>query len=121
MFPLTIFITWATADGAMADGSLFGTLFTFLVIFIWAAALITVFGKVEVYIGTVSSVFVGIGWLGWTHHFDWSTVEVIREDAGSPRVAITMEGKTRVEFGSGLNDKRRYFVLNALKYLKRQM
>jgi len=37
---------------------------------------------------------------------------------GGHQVAIMMEGKERLKFGTGLNENRRYFVLNALKHLK---
>ena len=77
------------------------------------------FGKIEVFIGEISSVFVGIGPVGWTRRFDWLEVQTIRED----EAAIVLEGKTCLEFNSGilgmeLNEERRYFVLNVLKYLK---
>lgn len=104
--------------------SLFGIPFLLGSILFWSFALMAVCGKVEVSIGKLSSVFVGVGRLGWTRRFEWPDVHAIREDGtnvsypGGHQAAIVMEGKTRIKFGAGLNGKRRYFVLNALKYLK---
>jgi hypothetical protein len=82
-------------------------------------------GKVEVKIsGENSSVFVGIGSLGWRRRFSWNEVDSIREEGskmsypGSHSGGIVMEGKTRLKFGQGLSESRRYFVFNALKWLK---
>lgn len=104
--------------------SLFGIPFLLGSLLFWSLALMSIFGKVEVTLSAVSSVFVGIGRVGWRRPFDWSAVETIREDGtltqypgGYPH-AIVMEGRERLKFGSGLNEKRRYFVLTALKYLK---
>lgn len=104
--------------------SLFGIPFLLGSILFWSLALMAVCGKVEVSIGKLSSVFVGVGKLGWTRRFDWSAVKSIREDKtnvsypGGHQAAIVIEGKTRIKFGTGLNEKRAYFILNALKYLK---
>ncbi len=113
------------AEGEFEPGiSLFGIPFILGSIVFCTAALMTVFGKVEVSIGKDSSVFTGIGSVGWTRRFDWSAVQTIREAGahvgypGSHAGAIVMEGKTRLKFGTGLNEQRRYFVLNVLKHLK---
>ncbi len=104
--------------------SLFGIPFVLGSILFWSFALMAICGKVEVSIGNMSSVFVGIGKVGWTRSFEWSAVQTIREDGtnvsypGGHQAAIVLEGKERLKFGTGLNEKRRYFVLNALKYLK---
>ncbi len=82
-------------------------------------------GKVEVRIGMAeSAVFVGIGTLGWRRRFNWYEVKTIREESTSVRYpggyqgGIMLEGQQRLKFGTNLNEKRRYFVLNTLKYLK---
>ncbi|MFZ4702594.1 MAG: hypothetical protein ACOYMG_21325, partial [Candidatus Methylumidiphilus sp.] len=55
---------------------------------------------------------------------EWSAVQTIREVGtnvsypGGHQAAIVLEGKERLKFGTGLNEKRRYFVLNVLKHLK---
>ena len=106
------------------SASLFGIPFILGSLLFGALALMTVWGKVEVSIGKVSSVFVGIGPIGWKRRFDWSTVQTIREDSSQVRYpgghagTIVLEGKERLTFGMGLNEPRRYFVLNALKYLR---
>lgn len=103
--------------------SLFGIPFILGSLLFWSLALMTICGKVEVSIGRLSSVFVGVGKLGWTRKFEWSTVQNIREDGatmnypGSQQGSIVLEGKERLKFGSGLNEQRRYFVVNTLKYL----
>jgi len=106
------------------ESSLFGIPFLLGSIIFGALALMTICGKVEISIGKVSSVFVGIGKVGWTRRFDWASIHTVREEMslvsypGGHQGAILMEGKTRLKFGTGLNEKRRYFFLNALKYLK---
>lgn len=106
--------------------SLFGIPFLLGSIVFWGYALMTIGGKVEVSIGRCSSVFVGIGKMGRTRKFVWSEVRSIREDRtdssypGGHEGALLLEGRERLKFGSGLNDNRRYFVLNVLKYLKSQ-
>ena len=113
------------ASGELDPGlSLFGLPFLIGSIIFGSAALMTVFGKVEVSIGNSSSVFTGIGRVGWTRPFDWPAIQTIRggganvQYPGGHDGAIVLEGRTALNFGSGLNEKRRYFVLNALKYLK---
>lgn len=102
--------------------SLFGIPFILGSIMIWGMALMAIGGKYEVRIGkTESTVFAGIGTLGWTRHFDWSAVQTIREVSPTmqyPYGALMLEGTHRLKFGTGLNESRRYFLLNALKYLK---
>ncbi len=104
--------------------SLFGIPFLIGSIIFGSAALMAVFGKVEVSVGNTSSVFTGIGRVGWSRPFDWPAIQTIREDGanvqypGSHDGAIVLEGRSRLKFGSGLNEQRRYFVLNALRHLK---
>ena len=106
--------------------SLFGIPFLLGSVIFWGIALMTICGKAEVSIGKVSSVFIGVGKLGWTRQFDWNEVRTIREDImnvqypGSSGAQIVMEGKTRIKFGMGLSEARRYFVISVLKYLKTQ-
>lgn len=106
--------------------SLFGIPFILGSILFWTFALMAICGKVEVSIGRISHVFVGVGRIGWTRTFDWSTVQSIREDRlninypGGHQNLIVMDGKERLKFGSGLNEKRMFFVLSVLKLLKSQ-
>lgn len=102
--------------------SLFGIPFVLGTVMLGSVALMAVFGKVEVTVGRASSVFVGIGSIGWTRRFDWSTVTSIREDFGGARGSnkvIVLEGKDRLAFGTGLNESRRFFLVRALKQLRR--
>jgi hypothetical protein len=103
--------------------SLFGIPFLIGTIVLGAMALMTVFGKIEVHLGRLNYVFTGIGPIGWKRPFDWSAVHTVREVATSSKssknqTSIVLEGETRVSFGAGLNDNRKYFILNALKFLK---
>jgi hypothetical protein len=106
--------------------SLFGIPFLLGSILFWSLALMSIWGKAEVSIGRNSFVFIGIGSVGWKRRFDWLSVKTIREDVtsmrypGSQQAAIVMEGSERLKFGTGLNEARRYFLLNALKYLHAQ-
>ncbi len=103
--------------------SLFGIPFVLGSILFWSLALMTICGKVEVTLGDASSVFTGVGRLGWRRRFDWSAVQSIREEnmsvqyPGGQPAALVMEGAERVKFGSGVSEKRRYFLLTALKSL----
>ena len=102
----------------------FGIPFLFVAILLWSYALMAVFGKIEVTIGKESSVFIGVGFIGRTRTFDWSGVVSIKETRtrflynGQYRFPIFLEGKKRVKLCECLNDERRYFLLNALKYVK---
>jgi Zn finger protein HypA/HybF involved in hydrogenase expression len=108
--------------------SLFGLPFLLASILFWGLALMTICGKVEVSIGQESSIFVGIGGLGWTRYFDWFAVRNIQEAPnpmqcygggyGAFYGGIFLEGPQRIRFGAGINEQRRYFLLHALKYLK---
>jgi hypothetical protein len=102
--------------------SLFGIPFLLGSILLWSMALMTIWGitvvKVE---GGLGRIFSGIGSLGWTKNFNWSEIDIIREekysssDNGKDRKRIVLEGKRRLSFGTMLNDDRRYYMLRALK------
>ncbi|MEX0715199.1 MAG: hypothetical protein WD066_01360, partial [Planctomycetaceae bacterium] len=105
--------------------SLFGIPFVLGSVFLWTVTLMAVCGKVVVgVIDDQGTVFVGVGSIGWRRRFDWREVNCIREEshtAGYPggyMRGILLEGKSRLKFGTNLNEQRRYFMLNALKYLK---
>ena len=99
--------------------SLFGIPFILGTLLLGVSTLMAMCGKVEVSIGKTSSIFVGVGHLGWRRTFDWSSIKAIREEQGdSPQRAIVLEGKERLKFGTQLNERCRPFVLNALKYLR---
>ncbi|MHC4194257.1 MAG: hypothetical protein ACYSP9_08825 [Planctomycetota bacterium] len=105
--------------------SLFGIPFILGSIMFWGFALMAVCGKVVVRVRhRVGSIFVGVGAIGWRRAFDWAEVRVIREEGanvhypGGYGKGIVFEGKSRLRFGTNLNERRRYFMLQALKYLK---
>ena len=105
--------------------SLFGIPFIVGSVFILTLALMSVCGKVEVTVsGGETTVFSGVGSLGWRRRLDWTDVATIEEGparsaCGSGHgLGIIMEGSTRLSFGSGLNEKRHYFLLQGLKYLR---
>jgi hypothetical protein len=104
--------------------SLFGIPFVLGSLVFWSLALMAIWGKVEVTIGPRSSVFVGVGSVGWRRAIDWSSVHTIREERGTVVYpgghghVIVLDGSNRVVFGSGLNENRRYYLLNVLKQLR---
>lgn len=105
--------------------SLFGIPFLLGSVLFWSLALMSICGKVVVKLSRdESSIFVGVGAIGWTRKFDWLSVKTIKENTtnvqypGGNGGGILLEGMTRIKFGSNLSEKRRYFVLNALKNLK---
>jgi hypothetical protein len=82
-------------------------------------------GKVEIVIGDDSYVFIGLGKIGIKRRFDWNSTIHIYEDKNNGNgffqnnrysSSIFIEGKTRIKFGSGLKEDRKYFLLTALKY-----
>jgi hypothetical protein len=108
--------------------SIFGIPFVLGSILFWAVALMAVCGKVEVIINRDgATIFTGIGSLGWKRRLDWLSVKTVREESattrypGSHGAGLVIEGKQRVKFGTGLNEARRFFVLNAPKYLHSAM
>jgi len=101
--------------------SLFGIPFLAGSIIFWSVALMAIGGKVEVVIGKESYVFTGLGKIGIKRKFDWNSIVRIYEERSRGRhghsSSIYMEGKTRVEFGNGLSEERKYFLITTLKYL----
>ncbi len=105
--------------------SLFGIPFLLGTIMFGSLAVMSVAGKVVIEIDkSVGKVFVGVGRLGWVRTFDWNKVELVREDnslvryPGGFNSGIILEGQTRIKFGTNLNEKRRYFIIQVLKQLK---
>ena len=104
--------------------SLFGIPFLIGTLFLGSAAIMSLFGRVDVsVVDNQGTVFVGVGPFGWTRRFDWSEITRIEEDlssnasANNNRVVISLVGKTRLKFGSMLNESRRYYILQGLKLL----
>ncbi|MGC9971714.1 MAG: hypothetical protein ABSE56_14120 [Bryobacteraceae bacterium] len=66
------------------------------------------------------TVFTGVGTVGWTSEYRWSSFETVyEEDRSSPEGRdtriIVLDGERRVTFGGILTDERRDFVLHALR------
>jgi hypothetical protein len=103
--------------------SMFGLPFLIGSIFLIGLCAMTVAGKVEVaQNGDRLSVFIGVGWLGWTRNYLASDFSSVREDRGltgfnfnQRAMVVVLEGKRRAAFGSMLSEERRYFVLSALR------
>jgi hypothetical protein len=104
--------------------SLFGLPFLIGSLLLFSGALMALAGKIEVWIGRESFVFHGVGRLGIKKRFDWSSVTSIYEGMPSFGVfetsrgrAIFIEGATRIKFGGGLTEERKYYMVTALKCL----
>ncbi len=103
--------------------SLFGLPFLIGSVFLIASCAMMIAGKVEVLRrGEELSIFTGVGALGWTRTYSWSDFSAAREDGGRngfnwnrQTVAIVLEGKQRVAFGTMLSEQRRFFLLSALR------
>lgn len=106
--------------------SLFGLPFLIGTVVLSAVTLISIAGQIRIRLLNDECVlFTGIGTLGWYRKFRLDEINTIREEnSNSGRYgrgntkSIVLEGKTRIKFGSMLNEKRRYYILNALKYMK---
>jgi len=107
--------------------SLFGIPFVLGTLLFGSIAVMSVCGRVVVSAdGNFGRVFTGVGPVGWTRRFDWQSISLVEEDLldyqsrGSNGPVISLVGKTRLKFGSGLTDARRYYVLKALQRLLAQ-
>jgi len=85
-------------------------------------ALMTVCGKVEVAAdGEDGHVFEGVGPIGWTRRFSWTSISGVEEaclgyhQPGNSGMVISLVGKTRLKFGGMLSDARRYYLLQCLR------
>lgn len=105
--------------------SLFGIPFVLGSLLFWSFALMAIWGKVEVRVrDQFGTIFVGIGQVGWRRKFNLDEVDNIADEGskvgypGGHSASIALTGRTKLLFGSNLNEARRYFVLNVLKQLK---
>ena len=105
---------------------LFSTPFILALICLCTLTFLSIFGKISIKIqGEDSNIFVGIGWLGWTRRFDWTSITEIGFVYNSFILVhfqgILLEGKRKIAIGKYLlNEKRGNFILNALLYLKKK-
>jgi hypothetical protein len=105
--------------------SLFGLPFLIGSLFLVPIALISAFGKLVVRgEGDQGSVFLGVGPVGWTRRFRWSEIKRVHRSMSAwtqnnrrvPLIELEREQKP-VRFGTQLSEKRRDFMLAALKRL----
>jgi hypothetical protein len=102
--------------------SLFGIPFIIGSVVFWSLALMAIAGKCELTVrGDEAALFIGLGSLGWTRRFHWSEISTVSEAPmtkrypGNRGAALSLEGRSRLIFGSNLSDARRYYLLNALR------
>jgi hypothetical protein len=93
-------------------------LFSFFQILFFAA------GKIELTLsGEGGKIFTGIWKFGRTRKFLWKDIGAVREIPYESRwskgnaVAVAVEGKTRIAFGTILSDSRKYYLYRSLKYI----
>lgn len=109
------------------ERSLIGIPFFLGTLLFGSFALLTVIGRTVIKKDEMDhdagSIFLGIGPVGWTSRFRWSEVRGIDETYASGRRGnqskqITLRiDKGDIQFGSMLSEKRRRYVLHALKQL----
>ncbi len=103
--------------------SLVGLPFLIGTVFLGAFTLMSICGHVSLRVEDgQGEVFTGVGPVGRRKPFRWDEVTNVQEAAtsysknGRPSLAIQLDGPAkRVSFGTGLNETRRYFVLQALR------
>lgn len=107
--------------------SLFGIPFFIGSVVFWSITLMAIWGKVELTFNKQGgTIFTGVGKIGITKRFQWNEVARIEESTsqykypGGHGAQIVFEGKNRHTFGSGLNEQRRYYLLQALKTMHAQ-
>lgn len=108
--------------------SLFGIPFLIGSLIFWCVTLMAIFGKIELTFDKQGGkIFTGIGKTGLTKHFIWKDVSKIEEKISNIRYPgnqgglIVFEGKKRLSFGLGLNEERKYYILQALKNIHSKM
>lgn len=102
--------------------SLFGLPFLIGTIILGSVTVMAITGKVELRFDKESgTIFTGVGNLGITKTFYWKDIDEIREttsmikSSNSNNQNISLIGQGKTSFGTGLNDERRYFILNVLQ------
>ena len=107
--------------------SLFGLPFVAGTVLFGSIMLMTIVGKVTVRVEDGDGViFTGVGSFGWNRRFRWEEINRIEEimtsfqSPGNSGRMLALEGKTRLTFGSMLNQGRRYFFLQVLRRMLRQ-
>ena len=105
--------------------TLFGLPFLMGSVVMFVIALMSIWGKIEFEINEneQSSVFIGVGSIGWKRYFDWKKIHTVKEESsnvkypGSGQTKIILEGTRKIAVGYGVSEERKYFLVNSLKYL----
>lgn len=105
--------------------SLFGIPFLIGSVIFWSLALMSIWGKVEITIDKQGgTIFTGIGSLGRNKKFTWDEIDTVKENIvlysynrsrNNSGNGIVLEGKRRINFATGLNESRRYYLFKAMK------
>lgn len=83
-----------------------------------------IWGKVELTIDKKGGkIFTGIGKIGRTKTFSWAEVSLIKEQQATgygknrnyKSTEILLEGASRLSFGAGLSEPKRYYLFRALQ------
>jgi hypothetical protein len=105
--------------------SLFGIPFLIGTVVLVSLCALTVFGKLVIRgFGNEATLFVGVGFVGWTRRFRWNEIQSVRESMsrwqqnGRNLPLIELNGARPIRFGSQLTDERRAFMIAALRKLK---
>ena len=106
--------------------SLIGLPFVAGTVLFGSIMLMAIVGKVTIRVDDGEGViFTGVGDLGWSRRFRWDDVNRVEEivttfqSPGNSGRMLALEGKTRLTFGSMLNQGHRYFFLQVLRRMLR--
>ncbi len=101
--------------------SIFGIPFFLGTLFLGSIALMSICGHVLVTVeDDVGRLFVGIGPIGWTRRFRWSSITAVEEQTATQNQSskvLALVGQRRLQFGTMLSDPRRYYLLQCLRQL----
>lgn len=107
--------------------SLFGIPFVLGSLLFWGITLMAIWGKVELTLDNKGGeIFTGLRKIGKTKKFTWDEISSVKESTNTTKISsrqisnITLEGKKRITFGTGLSYGKKYYLLNALKQLVSQ-
>lgn len=102
--------------------SLFGIPFIIGAVIFWRLAIMSIWGRVELKLDRMGGqIFTGVGKIGKTQKFDWADISTIKEiqfnysRRGNITSEIVLEGLKQIKFAKGVNESRRYYMLQALK------
>ncbi len=104
--------------------SLFGIPFVLGTLLFGTIAVMSVCGKLVISTDRdQGSVFTGVGPIGWTRRFDWTSISGVEEsyrgyrDSRGSGLEIALIGQSRIKCGGMLTEPRRYYILQGLRGL----